>query len=153
MSRKKMDIVYFTESQGVRRFQIRLVLLFEIIFFSGIVYRQLVMGKPFGPYPVTDSGLIVLSLLFIVPVTVLFFIKFKVTVGRDGICYKMIPMGLFKYKISRQQIKSFSVETGKQGRSNKTSGLKVVLKNKKSIFLPSLNPDELFRSVKQMMAE
>jgi len=88
MKEKEMKAIYFAETQNIQHFWIRLVLLFEIIVFSGIIYRQLIMGKPFGPYPVTDSGLIILSLLLIIPVVILLFVKIKITVSREGVCYK-----------------------------------------------------------------
>lgn len=153
MEEKKVRTVYFTENQGVRHFWIRLVLLVETILFSGIIYRQLILGKPFGPYPVTDSGLVVLSLLFVIPVAVLFFVKVKISVSRDGICYKMVPMGLFKYKISREQLKNFSLETKNKNGNVKTNGLKLILKNDKSLFLPSRKPKSLLQAVERMVKE
>ncbi|GMT44771.1 MAG: hypothetical protein IEMM0006_0603 [bacterium] len=151
MKGKELEIVFFTEIQNVKHFWIRLVLLFEIIVFSGIIYRQLFMGKPFGAYPVTDNGLIILSLLLIIPIAVLFFIKVKITVGREEVCYKMLPMGLFQYRIARQQLKSFSIETKDIGKNNETSGLKLILKNEKSLFLPSKKPKQMFQAVQKMM--
>jgi len=151
MKAKETKTIYFTETQNIQHFWIRLVLIFEIIVFSGIIYRQLIMEKPFSPYPVTDSGLIILSLLLVIPVVILFFIKIKITVSREKVCYKMVPMGLFKYKISRQQLKNFSIETKNAGKSNATSGLKMKLKNEKSLFLPSKNPKQMYLAVKKMM--
>ena len=152
MKGKNPNTVYFTENQSIQRFWIRIVLLFEIIVFSGIIYRQLIMGKPFGSYPVTDSGLIIISLLLVIPIVILFFIKIKITVSRDDICYKMVPMGLFKYKITRQQLKNFSIETKNPGKSNETSGLKLMLKNEKNLFLPSKKPKQIFQAVQKMMS-
>ena len=152
MKEKEITAIYFTETQSIQHFWIRLVLLFEIIVFSGIIYRQLIMGKPFGPHPVTDSGLIILSLLLIIPVVILFFIKIKITVSREGVCYKMVPMGLFKYKITRQQLKSFSIETKNNNKSNETTGLKLELKNEKNLFLPSKKPKQIFQAVQKMMS-
>ncbi len=152
MKEKEIKAIYFTENQNIQHFWIRLVLLFEIIVFSGIIYRQLIMGKPFGSYPVTNSGLIILSLLLIIPVVILFFIKIEITVSRDDICYKMIPLGLFKYKITRRQLKSFSIETKNKGKNNETTGLKLKLKNEKSLFLPSKKPRQMFAAIQKMMS-
>ncbi len=152
MKEKGSKVIYFTETQNIQHFWIRLALLFEIIVFSGIIYRQLIMGKPFVSYPVTDSGLIILSLLMIIPVVVLFFIKIKITVSREGVCYKMVPAGLFQYRVARQQLKSFSIETKNAGKSNEASGLKLKLKNEKSLFLPSKKPKQMFQAVQKMMS-
>ena len=152
MKEKGSKVIYHTETQSIQYFWIRLILLFEIIVFSGIIYRQLIMGKPFGPYPVTDSGLIILSLLLVLPVVILFFIRIKITVSREEVCYKMVPLGLFKYKISRQQMKNFSIETKNAGKSNETSGLKLILRNEKSLFLPSKKPKQMFLAVQKMMS-
>jgi len=88
MKEKEIKTMYFTETQNIQHFWIRLVLLFEIIVFSGIIYRQLIMGKSLGSHPVTNSGLIILSLLLVIPVVILFFVKIKITVSREGVCYK-----------------------------------------------------------------
>jgi len=152
MKEKTLIAIYFTEIQNIKHFWIRLVLLFEIFLFSGIIYRQFIMGKPFGAYPVTDNGLIILSLLLIVPVVVLFFIKIKITVSREEVCYKMLPMGLFKYKITRQQLKKFSIETKNNNKSNETTGLKLELKNEKTFFLPSKKPKQMFAAIQKMMS-
>jgi hypothetical protein len=151
MKERVPKVVYYTETQNIQHFWIRLILLFEIIVFSGIIYRQLVMEKPFGPYPVTDSGLIILSLLMIIPVVILFFIKIKITVSREEVCYKMLPLGLFQYRIARQQLMSFSIETKNAGKSNETSGLKLELKNEKNLFLPSKKPKQMHQAVQKMM--
>ena len=152
MKDKEIKTIYYTETQEVQHFWIRLVLLFEIIVFSGIIYRQLIMGKSFGPYPVTDTGLIILSLLLVIPVVILFFIKIKITVNREEVCYKMTPTGLFKYKITRRQLKSFSIETKNKGKNNETTGLKLKLKNEKSLFLPSKKPKQMFVAIQKMMS-
>ncbi len=151
MKAKETKTIYFTENQSIQHFWIRLVLLFEIIVFSGIIYRQLIMGKSFSAYPVTNNGLIILSLLLIIPVVFLFFIKIRITVSRDEVCYKMVPAGLFQYRIVRQQLKSFSIETKNAGKSNETSGLKLELKNEKSLFLPSKTPKQMYQAVQKMM--
>jgi len=153
MKAKEIKVIYFAETQSIQHFWIRLVLLFEIIVFSGIIYRQIIMGKPFSSYPVTNNGLIILSLLLVVPVVILFFIKIKITVSREEICYKMIPMGLFQYRVVRQQLKSFAIETKNTGKSNETSGLKLKLKNEGNLFLPSKKPKQMLIAVQKMMSE
>ncbi len=151
MKEKEIKTMYFTETQNIQHFWIRLVLLFEIIVFSGIIYRQLIMGKSLGSHPVTNSGLIILSLLLVIPVVILFFVKIKITVSREGVCYKMVPMGLFEYKITRQQLKNFSIETKNNNKSNETTGLKLELKNEKNLFLPSKKPKQMLQAVQKMM--
>jgi len=63
----------------------------------------------------------------------------------------MLPLGLFQYRIKRQQLKRFSIETRNQGKNNETSGLKLILKNEKSLFLPSKAPRQMYRAIQQMM--
>ena len=151
MKKKKEPIIYFTETQNIQRFWIRIFLLFEIIFFSAIIYRQLFLGKLFGPYPVTNSGLVILSLLLTIPAFVLFFVKIKITVSSKNIRYKMIPSGLFQYRIAREQLKGFSLETKKSYSSHKTAGLQLKLKNGSTLFLPSQKPEQLLEAVQKMM--
>ncbi len=151
MKEKVQKSMYFTETQNIQHFWIRLVLIFEIIVFSGIIYRQLIMGKPFGYYPVTNSGLIILSILMTIPVVILFFSKIRITVSREEISYRMLPLGLFQYRIKRQQLKHFSIETRNPGKNNEIYGLKLILKNGKSLFLPSRVPRQMYQAIQQMM--
>ena len=115
MKKKRENTVYFKETQPISRFWTRILLLFETLFFSAIIYRQLFMGKPFGPRPVIDTGLIVLSLLLTLSVVVLFFVKVRIKVDSPNIQHKMVPFGIFKYHIEKQKLKSFSVETKIEG--------------------------------------
>ncbi len=78
------------------------MLLFEVIFFSAMIYRQFFLEKPVGPWPVSNTGLIVLSLLLILPVAVLFFVKIRIKVDSREIQYKMIPLGTFKYHLEKE---------------------------------------------------
>lgn len=150
MKKKREDTVYFQETQPVNRFWIRLLLLFEVIFFSAIIYRQLFLGKPFGPRPVTDSGLVILSLLLTLPTVVLFFMKIRIRVDSREVQYKMLPLGIFKYHFEKQMISSFSLETKKAGSAHPIHGLLFQLKGGKKLFLPSKNPELFYASVEKM---
>ncbi len=151
--KKRKNPVYFQETQPVSRFWIRLLLLFEVIFFSAMIYRQLFLQKPVGPWPVTNLGLIVLSLLLTLPVVVLFFVKIRIKVDNREIQYKMVPLGIFKYHIEKQKLKSFSVETKKADSSHPIQGLLFQLRGGKRLFLPSKNPEQFYQSVEKMMKE
>ncbi len=151
MKKKREKIIYFNETQPVSRFWIRLLLLFEVIFFSAIIYRQLFLGKPFGPRPVTNTGLVVLSLLLTLPTVVLFFMKIRILVNNREIQYKMLPLGIFKYHIERQKLKRFSVETRKESTAHPVQGLLFQLKGGKHLFLPSKNPELFYKSVEKMV--
>jgi len=151
MKKKRDKIIYFNETQPVSRFWIRLLLLFEVIFFSVVIYRQLFLGKPFGPRPVTNTGLVVLSLLLTLPTVVLFFMKIRILVDSREIQYKMVPLGIFKYHIKKQQLKSFSVETKKESTAHPVQGLLFRLKDGKILFLPSNKPRLFYNSVQKMI--
>ncbi len=151
MKKKEKNTVYFKETQPVSRFWIRLLLLFEVIFFSAMIYRQLFMGRPFGPRPVTDTGLVVLSLLLTLPVVVLFFMKVRIKVDNREIQYKMEPLGIFKYHIEKQKLKSFSLETRKAGSAHPVPGILFQLKDGKTLFLPTKNAEQFYRAVEKMV--
>jgi hypothetical protein len=148
VTKKKIKpVIYFIEQQNIQRFYIRLVLLFEIIFFSGILYRQIIVGKPVGPYPVTNSGLFLLSFLLTLPVIVLFFVRIKIKVTNRGIEYYMIPAGIFRHRITREELKDFNIELSK----GETTGIKLRLKNGKPLFLPTQKPEKLQQAIEKMM--
>ena len=145
--KKKQPTIYFTEQQNIQRFYIRLILLFEIIFFSGMLYRQVIEGKPAGPYPITNAGLFMVSVLLTLPVTLLFFIHVKTEVTDRGIEYYLMPAKFFHHRISREELDNFNLEK----RKGKTTGLYLHLKNGKQLFLPSQHPQKLHQAVDQMM--
>ncbi len=149
MKKTNNETVYFTETQTLHHFWIRLILLFEIIFFATILYRQLILGKLFGPWPVTNTGLVVLSLLFILPVAMLLFLKIQTTVTDREIRYKMVPFGLFRYHIPKSRLKSFSIKTEKKGSPRQVRGIQLTQSNGKQLFLPSKNPEKLLRALQQ----
>ncbi|UBM61744.1 hypothetical protein LA303_10045 [Candidatus Sulfidibacterium hydrothermale] len=148
MTKKKIKtVIYFTEQQNIQRFYIRLVLLFEIIFFSGMLYRQIIEGKPVGPYPVTNSGLLLLAVLLTLPVLILFFVRVKIKVTNRQIEYYMMPAGIFRHHITREELKDFNIETPK----GKITGIKLRLKNGKALFLPTQKPEKLQLAIEKMM--
>ena len=152
MSNNREASVYFDETQPVGRFWIRLLLLFEVIFFSAIVYRQVFMGKPFGPRPVTNTGLVALSLLLTLPTVVLFLLKIRILVNSNEIQYKMVPWGIFSHHIAKQKLQKFSVETKNAGRSRPVQGLSLQLKGGRTLFLPTKKPQLFYEAVQKMKA-
>jgi hypothetical protein len=153
MKKKRKEIIYFNELQTINRFWIRLLLLFEVLFFSAIIYRQVFMGKLFGPWPVTNSGLVVLSLLLLSPTVILYLVKIKTTVTESEIRYKMLPPGLFSYHIQREQVKSISMNLGKDQTQKQKNGVTLSLKSGKILFLPSHDPQSLRDALQKMKAE
>lgn len=137
-----------------------------ILLFLGIAYVQLIIEKPVGTNPMSDTGVIIFTIIFgvIVPVG-LILIRGEVLVTAEAVRIRLLP--LYKKTIkaeSIQDIKLVEVKAlqqfggwgirwnGKWGfilRGN--SGIEIMLKNGSSFVISSRQSTELFHSVQQLI--
>jgi len=138
------------------------------------MYRQLVMQQPFGNHPMSDTGLIITTLLvlliLIASAWLLFGSRLEVRLSSKGIHYRFWPYFRREKMIAVDEIASFEVrqykplaEYGGWGmkRGSKgagmaynvsgNKGLQLVLKNGKRILFGTRRPEALQYAVKKMM--
>lgn len=162
---------YFYEAQQFRQWWFWLIiatttsgiLLFNVMAF----YHQIMRGVPFGDTPMSDQGLIVfsiLSLAFMVGLVImLYHAKLEIRVERYGLSYRYFPFirswrFISKDEISRWQIKSYfppgyGIRLGLKFTTynvSGTTGLELILANRRNIRLGTRKPEELRRALEKM---
>ena len=162
---------YFYEAQQFRQWWIWLivatttagVLLFNVRAF----YHQIIQGVPFGDTPMSDQGLIlfsILSLAFMIALVIMFYrAKLEIRVERHGISYRYFPFipgwrFIAKDEITRWGIKSYfpsgyGIRLGLRFTTynvSGTTGLELVLANRRNIRLGTRKPEELRHALEKM---
>jgi len=145
----------FHEIKAIDRGWILFILIVEIFFFAGILFRQMIMGIPFGPLPITNTGLIIIALLFIIPLSSLLLLRLYIQVSWSGIYYYMKPFGGKKHHIKTDTIKKYYIRPPDPSKKKpqKVKGVYIILNTGKLIFLPSRNPSLLINAIHLMMKE
>lgn len=136
--------------------------VFSIFIFG--FYKQIIQGQPFGDNPMSDSGLIVTSILVVLvlgSVMALFlFAELSIQIDREGVHYRFFPFHFKDHLIPREMIEKAEVVTyrplrdyggwgirfGSKGkaynvRGNK--GLQLSLRNGKQVLFGTQNEQEL----------
>ncbi|NPA35860.1 MAG: hypothetical protein GXO47_03315 [Chlorobi bacterium] len=170
--------VYFKEEQTIDVWWMKFLLLFVLLATLVPVYyglfRQLSTGEPWGDKPVSDSGLIILSVaLTVIMAGVLFLVfgsKLITKVYPEGIYITLSPF--FKNKfIPKEKIKEFeirkyrpimeyggyglrySVRNGKAYNMGGNTGLQLHFTDGEKLLIGTRHPEQLKEAVKKMMAE
>jgi hypothetical protein len=172
--------ILFTETQGYKGSHIFIfVMLIGMASFVPLgigIYQQLVIGKPWGDNPMSDTGLIITSVLVFILITgillLFIYITLIVEVTNEGIRYKYIPL-INKWKlIAQQDIHKYTIRNyrpvmeygghgirtgkGKYGVAYSVSGktgLQLELKSGKKILFGTKRPEPLIRAMNRMMED
>jgi uncharacterized protein with PQ loop repeat len=92
---KKAEIT-FQESQKLGLWVRLLMIAICLFFIFGCIY-QIILGKPWGNNPASDTPLIIVTVLLLLVTVGLFLMKMQTIVNNDGVSIKMFPFH-FKYK-------------------------------------------------------
>ncbi len=155
MEKKHTKIIknqnFFRENMPIRRKWILIILALEILFFATVIYFQIIKGMPFGPYPVTDTGVIIISILFILPIFSLLFIRLHIQINRQGFFYKMSPLERKGHLIESSEIAKYYIRRrGNKKKPGSTKGLYLELVNGKHLFFPSQNTSQLLQAMHRL---
>jgi hypothetical protein len=138
------------------------------------VYWQLIMGVPWGTKPMSDGGLILLSLtslaILMMVVWVLFSVRLETTVSEEGIAFQYYPhMRKFR-QIPKVEIQAYTVKklsffearrrgyrrslTGRQQRLTISGrdALIITLISGKKIIIGTQKPSQLDKAMRQLMS-
>jgi len=112
-----MERIYFSEEQRFTQPWLWIVLILAmgamiVPMFIGL-YTQLVLGKPWGNQPMSDSGLLWVSgleVLFTIGLFLLFAkMKLVVKVSESGLHFRFPPLILKEKIIARDELSSFEI--------------------------------------------
>jgi hypothetical protein len=154
---------FFRETQRFRQWWVLLLLLGLFVLFAFIVVQQVVLHHPVGNHPVSDTGAIVLFMIFGVALPFLFLITNLCTeVRQDGLYIRFFPFHLrFKRIQGIQHVKvhefspltdygGWGIRYGNTGKAYIVQGNRGVLLGLnagKALLIGSQHPDELEQAI------
>jgi hypothetical protein len=112
-----MEKQYFTEEQKFKSTFVWLIMfpvwaVLNVVFGIGL-YKQLTLGQPWGDEPMSDSGLVLvtiaINLIVIGTALMMFKIRMVVEIRESGLYYRYPPFIIKEKKISREEIERFEV--------------------------------------------
>ena len=161
---------FFREEQGFRSAWLRPVLLgisaLLIVLFGWGLYQQIILHQPWGDRPMSDTGLVVLSIvMFALPFALPFFFlrsKLVVTVDREVVRVSLVPFARRSVPITEiaqaqprkcnplREFGGVGVRWTPNGWAYLVAGdmgVQLLLVNGKRIFVGSQRPDELAAAI------
>ena len=133
--------------------------------------QQIGYGIPFGNNPTSDTVLILIGLIFVLPI-ILFYKTILITeVRKDALYYKFFPFHRKFKKHTPKDIDNYEIRvynplgeyggwgiriSRKKGKAYNVSGkigMQLILKNGKKILFGTRNPDAFQKAMDKMMKE
>jgi hypothetical protein len=144
---------FYRESIPLKQTVLWLILIAEVLFFATIAYRQMVLNIPFGPWPIKNWGLLLISLLMLLPIGMLFFVRLKIEVNTEGVLYRLVPIEFKSKAILATEIDHFEIRQNKHKHSqqNNERGLSITLKSGNKILIPTRNASAMSQAMHRMM--
>jgi hypothetical protein len=161
MGMRERGYVRFREVQHIRQLWPWIVVLVIVGLVVWAAVQQFAVGKPFGNQPMSDTGLIIVSVVFGIGLPVfLYSVTLTTEVTDDGLYYRFFPLNLSFNRLGPDDIRSFEVRTygalreyggwgirrGAGGRIYSTGGnrgVEVVLRGGNRVMFGSQRPEEL----------
>ncbi len=159
----------YQEIQHFRQLWVWVLMLFISVLCIYGAIQQLIMGKPFGNNPASDSMLIVITIIFGFGFPVFMYkIHLTTEVHEDGLYFRYFPLHLSFRKINLEDIAGFNVETyraiidyggwgikyGRKGQAYNVSGnrgVQLQLSDGKRILIGSQRAEELAEALKSAL--
>lgn len=159
--------ILFSETQRFTQWWIWTIFIVTNGILLAGCYIQLVLGKPFGDKPMSDTGLILIT-TSLLPGTLLFFLtNFKTEITKDAVYFKYFPFHFGKRSYGLKDIADakvisyhplqdyggWGIRYGKNGKAFNVKGNKglfITFKDGKKRLLGTQKPDELQRVIKEL---
>lgn len=165
-----MSSYYFKEEQKLKNSWLWLLLaIIAAFFFAYACYSQLILGKPFGNKPISDAGLIAISIMIPGILIVVYFVFLKsamfTAVRSDGI-YMRYPLFINKFRAYKfdeievavrrdfNPVKQFGGHGIKAKNKNNQSftvsgrtGIQLAMKTGKQILIGTQKPDDFINAI------
>lgn len=165
--------------QEVQRFRqiwlfagILVLLLAELILFGSGIHKQFIQGKPWGSKPMSDTGLIIFSIIGIgIPLLLLILFlntRLITEVRQDGLYIKFFPFHIRYHKIELENVQEiqpleysplkdyggWGIRYGAKGKAYNVSGkegVKIFYTNGKALLIGSQKKEDLAHAIKSWM--
>jgi hypothetical protein len=139
-----------------------------IAMFSYALYKQLVLGEPWGNKPMSDDGLIGVSLFVISAMVIMLLVFFnsvlEVAVDKGSVSYRYIPLlrkwrrlereNILHYQVKKYFLKGYGVKYDFHG--NKTinvkghMGIEFTMLDGHKLFLGTQRPEDFLQALNKM---
>jgi hypothetical protein len=140
--------IHFKEKQTFGKvIPLTIVIILTLIWFFAMIW-QIYLGRPFGPYPVNNLGLVGIGIILIIPFVLMLFLRMETQIRDDGVYYKLKPLEFSWHKIPASKIMSSKIIKNKS--DGKTS-LKIKLENNKSISLNTNKAEAMQTALNQII--
>ena len=158
--------IIFKESQSFKQWWVWILVLIGPVFSWYGAYHQLILKKPFGDNPTSDTGMLIIFIVFGILFPVFFLsIKLLTEVRYNGVYIKYFPFHLSFRKIaSSHEVKvyesriysamkeygGYGIRFGKKGKAYNVSGnrgIQFELLNGKKILIGTQKPDDFLRAM------
>lgn len=128
-----MEKIYFQEEQHLKNYWIWISIFFSglgiVAIFAVLLFRQVKQGEVIGNNPMTDTELIITSILTISVYVLIFLllrlIRLITIISDQGIQFKYFPFHLKFHEIKKSEIESYDVITYKPIRDYGGWGIKI----------------------------
>lgn len=156
-----MNRLSFSEKQYFREIAFfALLILMQMLFLWGFI-SQVILGKPWGTKPASDPELFSVNIFIFLILILLYFMNLKTEIDEESIRFQFFPFHLKKRVIPWQTVDKiriteyngikdywgwglrYSPGKGWCYTISGKYGLKIILKNKKTLLIGTHNPNEL----------
>jgi hypothetical protein len=163
--------VVFREVQRFRQPWLWVVILGIVGLVAWAVVQQFGYGEPFGTNPMSDTGLIVVALVFGVGLP-LFLLGITLTteVRSDALYYRFFPLNLTFRRLGPEDIREYQIRTysplreyggwgirwGSKGKAYNVSGdrgVELLLLDGRRVLIGSQRPEELAQALKMVVGK
>jgi hypothetical protein len=153
------DILYY-ERQRMPWFWAIFLLPINIPFIYGLI-KQLILNEPWGNNPMSDTGLIIVSIVIFLFSISMFLVKLETIITQEGIYIRFFPF-LIRYRfyswneINKVEVKKYSplkhyggwgfrfgINGSKAFNMRGRIGLELILNNDRKVLIGTTNPQEL----------
>ena len=159
--------ILFKESQYFRQWWLLTIFLLIFAVFLAGIYQQLIKGIPFGDNPMSDTGLIIATVLYSLVMLLFYRMGLTTLIDDTGIYIRFFPFHL-KYKffaweeIEKAYVRTYQpvreyggwgLKGGSMGLAYNVSGdkgLQLELKNGKKILIGTRQPENLQKLLLQI---
>lgn len=146
--------ILFKEEQRFRQWWLILLFIFLDTLFASALYMQVILNKPFGDNPMSNSGLMITGILMFAFTFFFVMIRLQTVITKDAIYFRFHPLFMKMKKIEWKDINKAYIRTyapisefggwGIRGGAynvSGTTGLQLEFKNGEKLLIGTQQPE------------